>query len=296
MSAAQANATLADDGRMVVGNEGGDTRAKFHFISGLPRSGSTLLAAILRQNPRFHANMTSPLANMLNALIAEMSGKNEFSVAVTDTQRVDVLRAVVHGFYRQYGAGEVVFDTSRVWCGKLPTLAALCPDAKLIACVREVPWVLDSVERLARQHPLGVNRIFRFSPTLTVYSRAEALTDPKGMVGLCFQTTKEAFYSDLAPGRVLLLRYESLVADPQAALRALYGFIGEPWFEHDFEHVAYRADVFDARLGLPGLHTVKASIAPPSRTSVLPPDLFNRYASGSFWCDPKLNARGTLVI
>jgi hypothetical protein len=25
-----------------------------HFISGLPRSGSTLLAAILRQNPRFH--------------------------------------------------------------------------------------------------------------------------------------------------------------------------------------------------------------------------------------------------
>jgi Sulfotransferase family len=25
-----------------------------HFISGLPRSGSTLLAAILRQKPRFH--------------------------------------------------------------------------------------------------------------------------------------------------------------------------------------------------------------------------------------------------
>ncbi|MBU0835751.1 MAG: sulfotransferase, partial [Gammaproteobacteria bacterium] len=27
----------------------------YHFISGLPRSGSTLLAALLRQNPRFHA-------------------------------------------------------------------------------------------------------------------------------------------------------------------------------------------------------------------------------------------------
>ncbi|MEG3936419.1 MULTISPECIES: sulfotransferase [unclassified Microcoleus] len=32
-----------------------------HFISGLPRSGSTLLAALLRQNPRFHGAMTSPL-------------------------------------------------------------------------------------------------------------------------------------------------------------------------------------------------------------------------------------------
>ncbi|MEG4240263.1 sulfotransferase [Microcoleus sp. Pol14C6] len=34
---------------------------KAHFISGLPRSGSTLLAALLRQNPRFHAAMTSPV-------------------------------------------------------------------------------------------------------------------------------------------------------------------------------------------------------------------------------------------
>ena len=34
---------------------------KFHFISGMPRSGSTLLAAILNQNPRFRAGMTSPL-------------------------------------------------------------------------------------------------------------------------------------------------------------------------------------------------------------------------------------------
>jgi len=35
-----------------------------HFIAGLPRSGSTLLAGILRQNPRFHAAMTSPVGAM----------------------------------------------------------------------------------------------------------------------------------------------------------------------------------------------------------------------------------------
>ncbi|MEM5734156.1 sulfotransferase, partial [Shewanella algae] len=35
---------------------------RFHFISGLPRSGSTLLSAILRQNPRFSAGMSSPVA------------------------------------------------------------------------------------------------------------------------------------------------------------------------------------------------------------------------------------------
>ncbi|MGH8137248.1 MAG: sulfotransferase, partial [Steroidobacteraceae bacterium] len=56
---------------------------KFHFISGLPRSGSTLLSAILKQNPRFHAGMTSPLGDMVSTLVAEMSGKNDFSVVIS---------------------------------------------------------------------------------------------------------------------------------------------------------------------------------------------------------------------
>jgi hypothetical protein len=44
----------------------------FHFISGLPRAGSTLTAAILRQNPRFHAGMSSPVASLFDHLIAQV--------------------------------------------------------------------------------------------------------------------------------------------------------------------------------------------------------------------------------
>ncbi|HEY2623443.1 MAG TPA: sulfotransferase, partial [Dyella sp.] len=57
---------------------------KFHFISGLPRSGTTLLAAILNQNPRFRAGMTSPLADIMGVVIAEASSKNDFSFDVSD--------------------------------------------------------------------------------------------------------------------------------------------------------------------------------------------------------------------
>jgi sulfotransferase len=38
-----------------------------------------LLSAILRQNPRFYAGMTSPVGDMVSVLVAEMSGKNDFS-------------------------------------------------------------------------------------------------------------------------------------------------------------------------------------------------------------------------
>ena len=33
----------------------------YYFISGLPRSGSTLLSGILKQNPDFHADISSPV-------------------------------------------------------------------------------------------------------------------------------------------------------------------------------------------------------------------------------------------
>jgi sulfotransferase len=271
---------------------------RLHFISGLPRSGSTLLSALLKQNPRFSAGMTSPLGDMVSSLVAEMSGKNDFSVAITDAQRLAILRGV---FQNYYGAGdfqgtEVVFDTGRVWCSKMPLLATLFPNSKVIACVREMPWVLDSVERLIRKQPLNANKMFHFNPNGTVYSRAEALIDVNGMVGFSFQATKDAFYGEHAPGRLLLLSYEGLTRDPKAALQAVYRFVGEPWFEHDFDHIEYNASEFDARLGLPGLHTVKSKVSAPKRESVLPPDLFKRFVADSFWLDPKNNIRKVPII
>jgi sulfotransferase len=72
---------------------------KFHFISGLPRSGSTLLAAILNQNPRFRAGMASPLADIMGGVMAEASSKNDFSFDVSDEQRVAMLCGLVENFY-----------------------------------------------------------------------------------------------------------------------------------------------------------------------------------------------------
>ncbi|MEG3870851.1 sulfotransferase [Microcoleus sp. MON2_D6] len=56
---------------------------KAHFISGLPRSGSTLLAALLRQNPRFHAAMTSPVGGLVERMLEAMSEDNQFSTFIS---------------------------------------------------------------------------------------------------------------------------------------------------------------------------------------------------------------------
>jgi sulfotransferase len=268
---------------------------RIHFISGLPRSGSTLLAAILRQNPRFHAGMTSPVGSLFTALMRQMSQENEAAVFIDDEQRQAVLSAVFQGYYHRQ-QDRVVFDTNRLWCTKLPALATLFPQAKVICCVRHVPWILDSIERLVRRNMFEPSRIFNFDPAGTVYSRVEGLGSGTGMVGYAWNALREAFYGEQAD-RLLLLTYETLTRDPRHALAALYSFIGEPEFEHDFENVEYDAATeFDARLGTPGLHSVGRSVRSSDRQTILPPDLFRRVERDSFWLDAEINVRGVTVV
>jgi sulfotransferase len=123
-------------------------KQQMHFISGLPRSGSTLLAAILKQNPRFHAGMSSPVGGLFTGLLAQVSAGSEFSSSISTKQRSRLLKGLFENYYADETDKEVIFDTSRSWCAKLPALLDLYPNAKIIACVRNPAWVMDSLERL----------------------------------------------------------------------------------------------------------------------------------------------------
>lgn len=274
--------------------EGGAVQGSIHFISGLPRSGSTLLAALLRQNPRFQAGMSGPLAGLFTDLLTKMGGSNEFSVFTSDEQRQRILHGLFDNYYADSPA-EVIFDTNRAWCARMPSLARLFPDSRVIACVRQVSWIIDSVERLVRKNVFSPSSIFNYTLGGTVYTRANGLAGPDGMVGYPFDALKEAFYGEHAD-RLMLVQYETLASDPARALNAIYDFIGEPRFQHDFERVEFDADEFDRRAGTPGLHKVKPKVAAQRRQTVLPPDLFRRFENDAFWREPALNPRGVKVV
>lgn len=267
---------------------------RFHFISGLPRSGSTLLAALLRQNPRFHAGMSGPLAGLMGALLGEMSGRNEFSVFIDDAQRARVLRGVAENFYAEVSA-DVVFDTSRAWCARMGVIGSLFPQARVIACVRHMPWIIDSIERLVQRNVFQPSSIFNYSPGGSVYSRVEGLANGEGMVGYAYNALKEAFFGEHAH-RLLLLQYETLVSQPRDALAAVYEFLGEPAFDHDVEHVEFDARDFDMKAGTPGLHAIRPRVDAVERRTVLPPDLFSRFENDAFWRNPELNVRGVRIV
>ncbi|MEM7766869.1 MAG: sulfotransferase [Pseudomonadota bacterium] len=255
---------------------------KIHFISGLPRAGSTLTGAILKQNPQFHAGMSSPIASLFDGLIGQVSAGSELSTMVNADQRARILRGLFDSYYSDQPE-DVIFDTNRAWTAKLPALMQLFPDAKVICLVRDLAWIMDSLERQFRDNAFENTRLFNNpNERATVYTRVEALAHPNRLVGFPWHALREACYSDFAD-RVILVEYDLLVRRPSEVFKLLYDFIGEPLFDHDFDAVAYDAPAFDAQLGLDGLHRVQPKVAPQTRQTILPPDLFEKYANLAFW-------------
>ncbi len=65
----------------------------------------------------------------------------------------------------------------------MPAIARLFPDAKVIACVRELPWVIDRIERLVQRNVFSPSSVFNYSVGGTVYTRANGVASADGMVG-----------------------------------------------------------------------------------------------------------------
>jgi sulfotransferase len=269
--------------------------SRFHFISGLPRSGSTLLAGILRQNPRLTAGMSSPVASLVSGVIAQVSAGSEFASQVDAEQRRVLVRSMFDGFYFRHRDKEVIFDTNRHWCARLHLVLDQFPDAKVIACVRNVAWVMDSIERLYRANPYENTRLFANAGRSTVQSRLEGLAQHDNLVGYAWAGLREAFYGPLAKS-LLLVDYELLAHVPHKVMPIIYEFIGEKPFAHDFEHVEYDAQEFDTQLGVPGLHRVRNKVSFEPRRTVLPPDLFETYAKMSFWSDTAGSAAHVIAV
>lgn len=256
---------------------------RFHFITGLPRSGSTLLAALLRQNPRFHASMSSPVGALYAGMRQQFGAGSEFGPVVTQAERKRLVRGLFESYYADHAGKDIVFDTNRMWSAHLPMLKDQFPDAKVIACVRNVAWIMDSLERRYRADPYENTRLFNDElERNTVYSRVDTLAQRNRLVGYAWSALKEAFYGEHASS-LLLVEYDLLAKAPHKVMPLIYQFLGEQPFDHDFERLDFDAPEFDATLGMRGLHKVRSKVAFEARTTILPPDLFQQNANLSFW-------------
>lgn len=248
---------------------------KYHFLTGLPRSGSTLLASILSQNPRFHASIQSPVGQVLTDALHGMGPRNEAAGFFQGDQRERMLRGIVEGYYSELeGEKGVVFDNNRRWTANLPLLNRLYPDAFFLACVRDPRAIVDSFERVFQKNPVDLSVIYGGMSNTNAYIRTQELMKAGGVVSFAMESLRTAFHSGLR-NRLLLIEYDHLAQFPAAVIDDIYTVLGEASFNHNFEHIEAIAGAaqFDAGVHTPGLHDLKTSVVYEPRDSILPPDI-----------------------
>ena len=251
----------------------------YHFITGLPRSGSTLLSAILRQNPRFHASITDPLATLVKGVIESSQDGPGMKTEVPIERRKNLVRHLFEGYYEDVDK-EVIFNTNRAWSLLTGVTKDIFPKGKHIVCVRDINWILDSFELAHRRNPFSTNTVTG-GHSGTVYSRAQELMDEKGIVGFPYIGIKQAITGP-EQNMLFLLEYDQLTKKPKETMKALYTFIDEPWFEHDFNNVEASWDEYDAEIGIK-LHDVRKKVEHKTRNFILPPDILNQYDKMEVW-------------
>lgn len=257
---------------------------KYNFISGLPRAGSTLLSSILRQNPRFTANISDPLQQYVHSIIRETSA----SVGMESTVNIPKRREIIHGMFDSFysDANEVCFNTNRGWAADTALLKDLFPDFKMIVCVREIPWILDSFEVLNSKNPYTIKPLYHHQELGSVYERTHMLMGNvpnfAGYVAGPLNNVKQSLFC-AERDQILYIEYDALVSNPAAVMEHVYKFLGEPFYLHDFDNVENSYDEFDEQAKIEGLHKVRRKVEWINRDPILPTDLWVQYSSASFW-------------
>jgi sulfotransferase len=249
---------------------------QFVAVTGLPRSGSTLVCQLLAQHPEIHCEgHSSPLCNVLLSVrrtisddpffLAQLDRSFESSYAHLTT----AMQGFLAGWNRDCGKALVV-DKNRAWLHAVEFLLRLEPTAKLIVCLRELGQIYGSIEA---QHQRSILLDFvdhladydRFGRADMLFAKDKAVGAP--LVSLYAVQDLPKVVQD----RLYFLRFEDLVERPAACVSDLYAWLGLRAVEIDPQKLTPMKPLeSDSHYRMKYLHTQSGSVTAPPKHEIPP--------------------------
>lgn len=279
--------------REIIREEMMRNQKTYYFMSGLPRSGSTLLSALLNQNPRFYSGPSSPVVPTMIALEQSLSNDELYLAYPKQAQAAKIISSVLENWYSDVEK-PVIFDKNRSWVNRLHYIPGYFGiEPKVLYPVRNIADILTSFISMYRRNPYkGEGRIpfldemlIKSNIPLNDDNRCEALCGPIGIIGASYNGLKQVF----AQGKeknVHLIEYDDLINQPEETMRKIYDFLGEEYFQHNFENIENIHRENDQLVyGLPDMHDVRSTLG---KVSAKPEDVLSEVTlekckNAEFW-------------
>jgi len=235
----------------------------FYFLSGLPRSGSTLLSALLNQNPKIHASTNSPLLDTIHYTEEYLLYNSEQYKAHPKPEAAHkVLSSIAPNYY--FDTPEpIIVDKSRGWVNQIPHITDYITQSPKIICpVRSICDIMVSFLCLIHKNSKTSfidDGLIRNDIEITNDNRCDYLMSSSGIIGMSYNALYEAFNKG-HQDKILLVEYDDLIKNPQQKLNQIYDFLEEERYIHSFENVRPRFDEDDNVYKLDGMHNVRTKV------------------------------------
>lgn len=233
-----------------------------HFVSGLPRSCSTLLCNLLAQNPRVHSTGSSPLHEIGYVARNIFQTEEAKSMQPLDVEKMylDYIRGGISNAFESLTDRPVVVDKSRSWIGHLDQLFKTFPDAKVLVPIRDVRGIICSMEKKWRKHPSPLNAVeIKSPPAWTTQERRIQGWLASPPVGIAIERLHEAVsrFKD----KLHFVHAEDLTSNSEETMTGIWNYLGEKPFKNNFNDIAQYT--VEHEVGWPyGDHAIKNKINP----------------------------------
>lgn len=232
-----------------------------YFVSGLPRSGSTLLMNILGQCPNHHVTPTNDLIELIVSI--RNTWQNHISFRTQGLSEVqprieNSMKGMMYGFFEQeFNEGKYIFDKSRGWIAYIELLEEILKrPVKVIVTVRDMKSILASFEMIHRQ-----SQVTKPSPTndaffdvQSIEGRCKQLLNIQSVVGLSVTRFRDALNRGLAD-RLIIIPYKELTQNTQNIMNQLHDNLGIERYNYQLDHINQITEENDDEHGM-SLHQI----------------------------------------
>lgn len=265
----------------------------YYFMSGLPRSGSTLLSAILNQNPRIHSGPSSPVVPTMLMLENNLVNDELFRAYPKPAQAAKLIASVLEIYYSDIDR-PVIIDKNRSWVNRLHYIPGYFGiEPRVICPVRDINEILASFIAMQRRSPISPEGRINFIDDMLVKSnmlltdenRCEMLSSPNGILGQSYHGIRQA----LMEGRqknLHFVEYRDLLSDPNTVMRGIYEFLGEEYYQHDFSNIINQYRENDGEVyGASDMHEVRSTLERRDIdfAEILPQSILEKCLNTAFW-------------
>ena len=245
-------------------------------VSGLPRSGSTLLCQLLAQHPEIYSpGHSSPLNGLLNDIRHRVSDNDFFlSQLDVDFERTyarlrNAYRGFIDGWFAE-AEEKVVVDKNRGWLAMVETLEVLHPDYVILVCVRDLTQIFGSIEA---QHDR--TRLIDFPDHIDAHNpfvRADRLFGRGGIVGgpLSIIEYVRQIPAGAIQDKILYVPFEYLVEHVGEAMDRIYEKLGVSGFTVDPENLKVAPHESDSYYRFKYRHKTYPTLNQPERHEIMP--------------------------